>query len=77
MESSKQPRGVFKGHYVDSSPQRDKLRFPDTQSAMDYEDSLEPSVRYVDSLKVVKSLNRERAQLRRMGRETDSEEGEL
>ena len=69
MESSKQPRGVFKGHYVDSSPQRDKLRFPDIESALEYEDSLEPSVRYTDSLKVVKSLNRERAQLRRLGRQ--------
>jgi len=69
MESSKQPRGVFKGHYVDSSPQLDKLRFPDTQSALEYEDSFEPSVRYVDSLKVVKSLNRERAQLRSLGRQ--------
>lgn len=69
MESSKQPRGVFKGHYVDSSPQRNKLRFPDTKSALEYEDSFEPSVRYVDSLKVVKSLNRERAQLRSLGRQ--------
>lgn len=77
MESSKQPRGVFKGHYVDNRSERNKLRFPDTQSALEYEDSFEPSVRYVDSLKVVKSLNRERAQLRRMGREIDSEEGEL
>lgn len=75
MESSKQSRGVFKGHYIDSSPQRNKLRFPDTQSALDYEDSLEPSVRYVDSLKVVKSLNRERTQLRRLGRQ-DGEDQE-
>ena len=67
MESSKQPRGVFKGHYVDSSPQRDRLRFPDIESALDYEDSLEPSVRYTDSLKTARSLDRERAQLRRMG----------
>ena len=74
MESSKQPRGVFKGHYVDSSPQRDRLRFPDIESALEYEDSFEPSVRYVDSLKVVKSLNRERAQLRRLGNETRKEE---
>jgi len=73
MESSKQPRGVFKGHYVDSSPQRDKLRFPDIESALEYEDSLEPSVRYTDSLKVVKSLNRERAQLRRLGQQDGQE----
>lgn len=69
MESSKQPRGVFKGHYVDNRSERNKLRFPDTQSALEYEDSFEPSVRYVDSLKVVKSLNRERAQLRSLGRQ--------
>ncbi len=74
MESSKQPRGVFKGHYVDNRSERNKLRFPDTQSALEYEDSFEPSVRYVDSLKVVKSLNRERAQLRRLGDETGTQE---
>ena len=73
MESSKQPRGVFKGHYVDSSPQRHKLRFSDIEQALDYEDSLEPSVRYTDSLKVVKSLNRERSQLRRLGQQDGQE----
>ena len=74
MESSRQPRGVFKGRYVDNRSQRDKLRFPDTQSALEYEDSLEPSVRYVDSLKVVRSLDRERTQLRRLGDKTRSEQ---
>ena len=71
MESSKQPRGVFKGHYVDSSSARNKLRFSDIEQALGYEDSLEPSVRYTDSVKVVKSLNRERTQLRRLGREDE------
>ena len=70
MESSRQPRGVFKGRYVDNRSQRDKLRFSDTQQALEYEDSLEPSVRYVDSLKVVRSLDRERTQSRRLGYET-------
>jgi len=77
MERSREPRGVFKGRYIDNRTERDKLRFSDIEQALEYEDSFEPSVRYVDSLKVVKSLNRERAQLRRMGRETDSKEGEL
>lgn len=67
MESSRQPRGVFKGRYVDNRSQRDKLRFSDIEQALEYEDSLEPSVRYVDSLKVVRSLDRERTQLRRLG----------
>lgn len=70
MESSRQPRGVFKGRYVDNRSQRDKLRFSDIEQALEYEDSLEPSVRYVDSLKVVRSLDRERAQLRRLGDKT-------
>lgn len=73
MESSRQPRGVFKGRYVDSSPQRNRLRFLDTQQALDYEDSLEPSVRYTDSLKTARSLDRERAQLRRMGNKVGEE----
>ena len=74
MESSRQPRGVFKGRYVDSSPQRDRLRFSDIEQALEYEDSLEPSVRYTDSVKTARSLNRERAQLRRLGNETRKEE---
>ena len=73
MESSRQPRGVFKGRYVDSSPQRNRLRFLDTQQALDYEDWLEPSVRYTDSLKTARSLDRERAQLRRMGNKVGEE----
>ena len=74
MESSRQPRGVFKGRYVDNRSQRDKLRFSDIEQALEYEDSLEPSVRYVDSLKVVRSLNRERTQLRRLGDKTRQEQ---
>ena len=73
MERSREPRGVFKGRYIDNRSERDKLRFPDIESALEYEDSLEPSVRYTDSLKVVKSLNRERTQLRRLGQQ-DGEE---
>ena len=74
MESSRQPRGVFKGRYLDNRTERNKLRFSDTQQALEYEDSLEPSVRYVDSLKVVRSLDRERTQFRRMGREAGTQE---
>ena len=73
MESSRQPRGVFKGRYVDNRSQRDRFRFSDTQSYLEYEDSLEPSVRYTDSVKTARSINRERAQLRRLGRETQEE----
>ena len=73
MESSRQPRGVFKGRYVDNRSERNRLRFPDIESALDYEDSLEPSVRYTDSLKTARSLDRERAQLRRMGNKVGEE----
>lgn len=76
MERSREPRGVFKGRYIDNRSARHKLRFSDIEQALEYEDSLEPSVRYTDSVKVVKSLNRERAQLRRLGREDeDTQEG--
>ena len=70
MESSKQPRGIYKGRYVDSSPQRNKLRFPDVESALEYEDSMEPSVRYVDSIKVARSEQRARPQSRRLGEDS-------
>lgn len=69
MESSKQPRGVYKGRYVDSRPQRNKLRFSDVEQALEYEDSLEPSVRYVDSIKALRAEQRTRTQPRRMGKE--------
>ena len=74
MESSKQPRGIFKGRYVDSSPQRHKLRFSDIEQALEYDDSSEPSVRYVDSIKVARSEQRARTQPRGVGK--DSWEGE-
>ncbi len=74
METSKQPRGIFKGRYVDSSPQRNKLRFSDIEQALEYEDSYEPSVRYVDSVKVARAEQRARAQPRRVGK--DAGEGE-
>lgn len=74
MDSSKQPRGVFKGRYVDSSPQRNKLRFPDVESALEYEDSMEPSVRYVDSIKAFRSEQRARPQLGRLGQESRRED---
>lgn len=69
MESSKQPRGVYKGRYVDSRPQRNKLRFSDVEQALEYEDSLEPSVRYVDSIKAARAEQRARTQPRRMGKD--------
>ena len=74
MEASKQPRGVYKGHYVDSSSQRGKLRFSSIDEALEYEDSLEPSVRYVDSLKVARAEQRERTLARKMGRGVGNQE---
>ena len=73
MESSRQPRGVFKGRYIDNRTERNRLRFPSVEQALGYEDSLEPSVRYTDSLKTARSLSRERSQLRRMGNSTREE----
>ncbi len=75
MEASKQPRGVYKGHYVDSRSQRNRLRFQTIDEALEYEDSLEPSVRYVDSVKTARAEQRERALAGKLGRSSRGKKG--
>lgn len=67
MDGSKQPRGIFKGRYIDSSPQRNRLRFQSVDEALEYDDSEEPDVRYVDSVKVARAIERERTLTRKLG----------
>ena len=74
METSKSPRGVFKGRYIDSDARRDKVRRLSLEQALEYEDSFEPSVRYVDSLKVARSIKRERTQPGSLGRDVRTTE---
>ena len=74
MESSRAIKPVSKGRYLNLRSQSNRVRCTDPQSYLEYEDSLEPSVRYVDSLKVVRSLDRERTQLRRLGDKTRQEQ---
>ena len=68
METSKAPRGVFKGHYADSRTQRNQLRFSSIEQAMGYEDSWESGIRYVDRKPPTRPEHRERTQPRGMGR---------
>lgn len=67
MEASKQPLGVFKGRYIDSSTQRNRLRFQSIEEALEYDDSQEPAVRYVDSVKVARAEQGDRTQPRKLG----------
>ena len=77
MESSKRPLGLLKGRYIDSGSQRNKLRLPDLESLVEYEDRLEESLRYTGSVKVARANEGERSQSRRMGKNSRRTEAGL
>lgn len=68
MESSKRSLGLLKGRYVDSSPQRNKLRLPDLEQALGDEDWAETGLRYSRSVKATRANEGERTQPRSMGK---------
>ena len=70
MESSKRPLGLLKGRYIDSGSQRNKLRLPDLESLVEYEDRLEESLRYTGSVKTLRTDEGEGALSRGMGKRT-------
>ena len=55
--------GLYKGRIVDSGPQRHQLRLLSTQQALEDEDRLEDSIRYVGSKQAIRANERERTQL--------------
>ena len=63
MERSKRTMGLYKGRIVDSGPQRHQLRLLSTQQALEDEDRLEDSIRYVGSKQAIRANERERTQL--------------
>lgn len=67
MERSKAISGLYKGRYVDRSPQRHRIRLSSIEQAMEYEDWAEESIRYVDSKQAARSESRGRPQPRGMG----------
>ena len=77
MESSNRPLGLLKGRYVDRSTQRDRIRLPDSEQAMEDEDWIEASVRYIDSVKVGRANETGRTQPRRMGKNSRRQEAGL
>ena len=77
MESSNRPLGLLKGRYVDRSSQRNIIRLSDLKQAMEDEDWIETSVRYVDSVKAARANETGRSQSRRMGRNSRREEAGL
>ncbi len=70
MESSKRPMGLLKGRYVDSSPQRNRLRLPDLEQVMGDEDWLEAGLRYSRSVKIARTDEGEGTLSRGMGKRT-------
>lgn len=70
MEGSRDPRGVFKGRYVNNRPKHSGVRCTDPKSYMADEDSFEPMLRYSNSVKVARSESRARAQSGGVGEDT-------
>lgn len=68
MESSKRPLGLLKGRYIDSGSQRNRLRLPDLESLVEYEDRLEAGLRYTGSVKAPRTDEGERTLSRGMGK---------
>ena len=60
MERSKAISGLYKGRYVDRSPQRHRIRLSSIEQALEYEDKLEESIRYLDSKQASRSESRTR-----------------
>lgn len=63
MERSKRTMGLYKGRIVDSGPQRHQLRLLSVEQALEDEDRLEDSVRYIGSKQAIRANERERTQL--------------
>ena len=70
MESSKRPMGLLKGRYIDSSPQRHRIRLPDLEQALGDEDWLEAGLRYSRSVKIARTDEGEGTLSRGMGKRT-------
>ena len=70
MERSKAISGLYKGRYVDRSPQRHRIRLSSIEQAMEYEDRIEESIRYVDSKQAARSESRARALARGLGEDS-------
>ena len=77
MESSNRTLGLLKGRYVDRSAQRNIIRLSDLKQALEDQDWIETSVRYVDSVKATRANEGRRSQPRRMGKDSRRSEAGL
>lgn len=69
--------GLLKGRYIDSGPQRNKLRLPDLEQALGDEDWIETGLRYSRSVKALRANEGERTQPRGMGKRARSSQARL
>ena len=74
MEGSKQPTGVYKGRYIDYRTKHHRVRCSDPQSYLGDEDTLEDSLRHLDSVKTARAEQRARTQPRGLGKDTREEQ---
>jgi len=77
MEQSRSPKGVRKGKYVDLRPQYNWVRWSSLEEIVEHFDRVEEDERYVDSVKVARAEQRERALARKLGRSTGGQEDSL
>ena len=68
MEKSKWPQRLSRQGYAPGRAQRVQFRFSSVEQAMESEDYTEEGVRYTGSKQAARTDERERSQLRRMGR---------
>ena len=68
METSKRPKGVSKGMYVDSYAERRGFRCASIESLMEDEDKVDSMLRYSNSVKAARTEQARRSQSRSMGR---------
>ena len=74
MEKSTRVKTISSGRYLDYRSQHNQLRCLSIEQALEYEDKVEPSVRYSHRKPTAGAKQREWAQSRGMGRDTGMSE---
>ena len=77
MDGSKKVERVSKANRQLRWTQHHFVRCTDIESAMEYEDSIEPNQRYVGNVETAKPADRKRALVRGMGKEARETQREL
>lgn len=74
MESSRQPVGIFKGRYADHRAKHHSVRCSNIEPYLEDSDTDESMLRYTISKQTLRSKQRERTQLKRLGTDVGTTE---